>query len=523
MPVEPATPFQYYQGGSAMPARRLQVNFGAAGDQVDKHGNLWVHPHPRPNPTGLQLRFQPATLFYPSGAGRQWGFYDHGQVVTTNTPVENTDLPFVFDCAAIGLKRCAIPVTSPAHGKGLFTVRLGFAAPPGDKPGQRVFDVRLNGKTVLNDFDIATAAGAVNRALWKDFDVELDDVLILDLVAKNDKPTPANVPLINGLIVQGKKMLSLGLEVSDTLWLGKTKPEETITVTLANYQEQPFAGTIAVAAPAGIEASLPEGNRLQLAAGAQRQVSIRLKGTGSTAIGVHQLTVKAVPEQAGAAELQRVVPLEWLGPLERHILYGNDVFLTHPDWNKAWSELVEITPYLPKLPVSSGTKAPGDEGTAHAYLMFDLPNEIGEVRGARVRLHSAPTLSPVQRALFQPTQALAAAPGADYWGAIRRIEGRPNLNELQWPNRPAMAAEQQPLRPVGWDPDCVEAAVAPVIARDNEGRRSLYLAIEPTALNGPCYWNRQVRETGTQMHNAFTLKASDAPVLLLDCIPKQQP
>jgi len=523
MPVEPATPFQYYQGGSAMPARQLHLNFGAAGDQVDKHGNLWVHLHPRSNPTGLQLRFQPATLFYPSGTGGQWGYSDHGQVVTTNTPVENTDLPFVFDCAASGLKRCAIPITSPAHGRGQFTVRLGFAAPPADQPGQRVFDVRLNGKKVLNDFDIVATAGGANRAVWKQFDVEIDDVLILDLIAKSDKPTPANVPLINGLIVQGKKMLSLGLEASDTLWLGKTKPEETVTISLANFQTEPFRGTIAVTAPPGIEASLPDGNSLHIAAGTRRQVSIRLKGTESTAVGIHQLMIKAIPEQASAAGLQRVVPLEWLGPLQRHIVSGNDMFLTHPDWNKAWLGLVEVTPYLPKLPVSSGTKTPGDEGTAHSYLMFDLPSEIGEVRSAKVRLHSSPTLSPVQRVLFQPTQALAAAPGADYWGAIRRIEGRPNLNELQWPNRPAMAAERQPLRPVGWDPDCVEAAVAPVIAKDNEGRRSLYLAIEPTALNGPCYWNRQVRENGTQMHNAFTLKASDAPVLLLDCAPKPQP
>ena len=522
MPVEPATPFQYFRGGSAMPARQLHVNFGTAGDQADKHGNLWVHLHPRPTPTALQLRFEPATLFYPSGTGCQWGFYDQGQLVTTNTPVENTDVPFVFDSAAIGLKRCTIPVTSPAHGKGLFTVRLGFAAPPGDKPRQRVFDVRLNGKTVLRDFDIAAAAGGANRAMWKDFDIELDDVLILDLIARSEKLTSADVPLINGLIVLRKKMFSLGLEASDLLWLGKTKPEETITVTLTNYQDVPFRGTIAVTAPAGIEASLPGGDRLQLAADAQRQVSIRLKGTDSTAVGVHLLTVRAIPDQAGGAGLQRVVPIEWLGSLQRHLVYGGDVSRTDSGWSKAWLGLVEITPYLPKLPVSSGTKAPGDEGAAQAYLMFDLPQEIGEVRSARVRLHASRRLSPINRVLFQPIQAMAAAPGNDYWGAVRRIEGRPNLNELQWPDRPAMVTKQEPLQPVAWDPHCVEAAVPPVIARDNEGRRSLYLAIEPTSLNGPCYWNRQVRESGIQMHNAFTLKASDSPVLLLDCEPKQQ-
>ncbi|MBM4023038.1 MAG: hypothetical protein FJ284_12525 [Planctomycetes bacterium] len=520
MPVEPATPYTYFQGGSAMPARRLHLNFGAAGDQIDAAGNLWAHPHPRSNPTRLGLRFQPATLFYPSGTGGQWGFADHGQVVTTNTPVEDTDLPFVFDCAAMGLKRCVIPVTSSAHGRGQFTVRLGFAALPADKPGQRVFDVCLNGEKVLENFDIVTAAGGANRAVWKQFDLELDDVLLLDLIAKSDQPTPAEGPLINGLIVEAKKMLSLGMEASDTLWLGNTKPEETIVVSVANFQTEPFRGKIAVGTPPGIEASLPDGESLQIAPGTRRQVSIHVKGSESAATGIHHLMIKAIPEQPGVAGLERAVPLEWLGPLERHVVSGGDLFLHHPGWSTEWLRLVGMTAYLPKLPVSSGADTPGDQGTVHSYLMFDLPPEIGEVRHARVRLHASPTLSPILRVLFRPTHALAAPPGADYWGAIRRIEGRPNMNEFKWPDRPAMAAEEHPLQPVSFDSDCVEAVVAPVIAADNEGRRSLYLAIEPKALNGPCYWNRQVRENDMQTHNAFTLPTTDGPVLLLDCAPK---
>ncbi|MCX5660706.1 MAG: PQQ-binding-like beta-propeller repeat protein [Planctomycetota bacterium] len=50
----------------------------------------------------------------------------------------------------------------------LFTVRLHFAEPDGAKPGQRVFDVALQGKPVLKQFDIAKEAGA-NKALAKEF------------------------------------------------------------------------------------------------------------------------------------------------------------------------------------------------------------------------------------------------------------------------------------------------------------------------------------------------------------------
>lgn len=157
------------------------------------------------------------------------------------------------------------------HGRGQFTVRLGFAALPADRPGQRVFDVCLNGRKVLENFDIVTAAGGANRAVWKQFDLELDDVLLLDLIAKSDQPTPAEVPLINGLIVEAKKMLSLGMEASDTLWLGKTKPEETVVVSVANFQPEPFRGKIAVSTPPGIEASLPDGESLQIAPGTRHR------------------------------------------------------------------------------------------------------------------------------------------------------------------------------------------------------------------------------------------------------------
>ena len=88
-------------------------------------------------------------------------------------------------------------------GDTVLAVRLGFAALPGDKPGQRVFDIRLNGKTVLGDFDIIEDAGKVGRAVWKEFRIPIDGDLAVDLVAKTDTPKPDQMPLINGLVIDG--------------------------------------------------------------------------------------------------------------------------------------------------------------------------------------------------------------------------------------------------------------------------------------------------------------------------------
>ena len=50
-----------------------------------------------------------------------------------------------------------------------FTVRLYFAEPEDVQPGQRVFDVLLQGKTVLRDLDVVKEAGGPNRVLAKTF------------------------------------------------------------------------------------------------------------------------------------------------------------------------------------------------------------------------------------------------------------------------------------------------------------------------------------------------------------------
>jgi len=49
------------------------------------------------------------------------------------------------------------------------TVHLHFVEPEDKKPGQRRFDVALNGQTMLTDFDIVAEAGAPNIGIVKTF------------------------------------------------------------------------------------------------------------------------------------------------------------------------------------------------------------------------------------------------------------------------------------------------------------------------------------------------------------------
>src|ERR671931_2420000 len=54
---------------------------------------------------------------------------------------------------------------------GTYTVNLKFAEVWWTSPGQRVFDVLINGQRVLSQFDIVAAAGAGFTAIDKSFTV----------------------------------------------------------------------------------------------------------------------------------------------------------------------------------------------------------------------------------------------------------------------------------------------------------------------------------------------------------------
>ena len=79
----------------------------------------------------------------------------------------------------------------------VYTVRLYFAEIAGCEPGQRLFDVSLQGRRVLEAFDIAKEAGGPNRSVIKEFKgIAVKDDLRVTL-------TPARTaqaePLLNGI------------------------------------------------------------------------------------------------------------------------------------------------------------------------------------------------------------------------------------------------------------------------------------------------------------------------------------
>ncbi len=177
--------------GPETPVRRLAINLGAPGDRRAADGTMWL-AYPRPKNSYAQaigLRLDEKVL-----DGMPPARSDYRGVT-----IAGTDKPWLFTSGHLGMTSCSLPLIDEVFwdGPGRFKVRLGFAAPEGDRPGQRVFDVRIQGKTVLKDFDIVAEAGGPRRAIHREFAIMgVVDKLRLELVPKADKPTPAQAPLL---------------------------------------------------------------------------------------------------------------------------------------------------------------------------------------------------------------------------------------------------------------------------------------------------------------------------------------
>lgn len=98
-------------------------------------------------------------------------YYSGGSVISTTADIESATRygasPSVYRDARVGASTYTFNVTP----NSVFTVRLHFAEIVKDGLGQRLFDVRINGETVLKNFDVRVAAGGKNRAIVNQFEV----------------------------------------------------------------------------------------------------------------------------------------------------------------------------------------------------------------------------------------------------------------------------------------------------------------------------------------------------------------
>jgi hypothetical protein len=159
--------------------QRIGINFGAPGDRMTHDGTLW--------------------LDYPSVGGPS---PDVDIEATTSTHylyrhsvwMQNAGAwPWVSASMAEGLERFVIKDLKP----GKYLVRLYFAEPEALGPKHRLQDIKLQGRNVVHDFDVADEADGVMRGIVKEFSsIEVKNDLTLELSAAIGKTIISGIELI---------------------------------------------------------------------------------------------------------------------------------------------------------------------------------------------------------------------------------------------------------------------------------------------------------------------------------------
>jgi outer membrane protein assembly factor BamB/SAM-dependent methyltransferase len=137
------------------------LNIGGPGDRRSADGNTWYDfPSVGGNSPDLRATIKGAKIRF---------VRHHGSRIDASSA---ECLPWIAASCAIGLD--SIEQQLGKAGAAKRTARLHFAELENLKSGERVFHVSINGQRVLENFDIAAAAGGAFRAVVREFPVALD-------------------------------------------------------------------------------------------------------------------------------------------------------------------------------------------------------------------------------------------------------------------------------------------------------------------------------------------------------------
>jgi len=473
----------YSTAGPLTPVRRLAVNFGAPGDRNDAAGQLWLG-YPRPAGT-LGLPLQLDVGFCPGG-----GYVNRNSVYNATS---GTADPWLFASAARGLTRCAIRLLEPGDGAALYRVRLAMTDPHNARPGQRLFDVKLQGRRVLADCDIAGETGGPNRALVKEFSgIEVAGPLLLELVPKSPGPlAPGQMPILQGIEVLRERVVRLGCALP-RFQVNNREPSRTGTLQLTNLAAETFRGQLEIIAPPGfvltpkrstVEVTGKGGNGdrhllcrepegpfrqkvpvpfslpVEVAGGTRRQIELTVRALASTPPGVYPITVRVL-RRDGIAEVEQATTVEHLGRIGRLVIPASeDSFVSnrYPDLNKGDATV---------LVVNGGENELGDIDHTLAFLKFRL-NVPGRPTALWLRLTNA------------------GDPTGDA-GRICLVDAPWHEKQITYANRPPLSRSLARIGPVapGQVVECpLDASLA--------GRKELSLALDPTSCDSVDYVSRE--------------------------------
>lgn len=164
--------------------RRVGINFGAPGDRQDDSGTLWLdYPSVGGSSPVVPIQVTADSPRY---------FRRHSSLL------EGDGVKWIAGSGIDGVTSVSLTTNQKATDTPQrFTVRLHFSEPDQKKIGQRVFDITLQGKLVIQDFDIARESAGRPVALQREFEtVSSDGTLKIEFAAKAGRAVLSGVEII---------------------------------------------------------------------------------------------------------------------------------------------------------------------------------------------------------------------------------------------------------------------------------------------------------------------------------------
>jgi outer membrane protein assembly factor BamB len=166
--------------------RRMGINLNAPGDRVAPDGTLWVDfPSVGGRSPDLPIQFDPAK----TRAIRRHALN-----------LEPNGYEWVAASGLAGPLKLRITLCGEPLSNASYTVKLHFAEIENKSPGERLFNVRLQDREVLHAFDIAQAAGGIDKPVIKTFTkIAVRDALTVECLPLS--PAAGAPPLLCGIEV----------------------------------------------------------------------------------------------------------------------------------------------------------------------------------------------------------------------------------------------------------------------------------------------------------------------------------
>ena len=381
--------------------------------------------------------------------------------------VKGTDKPWLFPTRVDGMSRCLLNLIGEGESPATYTVRLAFAELMDAKPGQRVFDIELQGKVVEKGFDIVKAAGGPNRALVRQFKgIEVTDKLTIRLLPKVKKPTPEQVSTLSAVEVVRERVLHVAFHAPATVLLRDAEPEQTVEVPIFNRKDKPFTGRLCFTAPKDF-AVTPARSNVRLEPNTQTTIAIKVAVANKTTPGKYPIHARLM-HSSGKLEWEAKPQIEYLGPRQRLVftpVADAHVAQSRPDMNFG-----KTSP----LNIDGGQAKMRDRSHYLAYLTFKV-NVPGKPVSVVLRLVNAGNPSHKSGRLCLVTQP---------WREMK----------ITYTNRPKLGAELSRLGNVA-----ANQVVELPLKVDVLEKRELRLAIDPDSCDGVNYYSRESRRSAPQL------------------------